>query len=125
MRVVDLRDLLRTKGLSASGNKKVLIERLIENGVHPDIEESQPAVSSPANDVKADNNGPSATLIVCPTSVLSNWELQIASHVRDEINIKVHVHHGAQRCSDTAFLSKFDIGSYYDIGSHLCTALDH
>jgi SWI/SNF related-matrix-associated actin-dependent regulator of chromatin subfamily C len=47
-----------------------------------------------------------ATLIVCPKSVLSNWEEQIAAHTKD---VKVYNYHGSSRTKDTAMLSKFDI----------------
>ncbi|KXS94617.1 hypothetical protein AC578_10641 [Pseudocercospora eumusae] len=48
------------------------------------------------------------TLIICPKSVLSNWEEQIRVHCR-EGKIKVYCYHGANRTQNTAQLAKFDV----------------
>ena len=40
--------------------------------------------------------GPRATLIVCPLSVLSNWELQIADHT--DGSLRVARYHGPSGC---------------------------
>ena len=49
-----------------------------------------------------------ATLLVCPLSVISNWETQIATHVQPD-TLKVYVYHGPNRNSDPEFLSDFDV----------------
>ena len=48
------------------------------------------------------------TLIVCPTSVLSNWTEQMAAHVRKN-KLTSCVYHGPSRIQDVEALAKFDI----------------
>ena len=48
------------------------------------------------------------TLIICPTSVLSNWTEQIAAHVRKG-KLTFCVYHGPSRIQDVQVLAKFDI----------------
>ncbi|KAM3423596.1 hypothetical protein BST61_g1020 [Cercospora zeina] len=49
-----------------------------------------------------------ATLIVCPKSVLSNWQEQIGAHCATE-RMSFYVYHGTTRTQDTSKLAKFDI----------------
>ncbi|KIV91772.1 hypothetical protein PV10_06278 [Exophiala mesophila] len=49
-----------------------------------------------------------ATLIVCPTSTVKNWEDQISQHVRPE-SMKFYVHHGSNREKDASRMSVYDI----------------
>ncbi|QIX01037.1 hypothetical protein AMS68_006554 [Peltaster fructicola] len=49
-----------------------------------------------------------ATLIVCPKSVLSNWEHQIKAHVREGA-LKCIIYHGANRTQDLEALSRGSI----------------
>lgn len=49
------------------------------------------------------------TLIVCPLSVLSNWETQLKQHLRPEFPISVYVYHGKNRSSEANFLKKHDV----------------
>jgi len=51
--------------------------------------------------------GPKATLIVCPLSVLSNWEQQIQEHT--DGSLKVYRFHGPGRITDPAFLAQQDV----------------
>lgn len=53
-------------------------------------------------------DGPKATLIVCPLSVLSNWVTQLEEHTVPG-NLGVHLYHGAERIRHTKTLSQFDI----------------
>ena len=48
------------------------------------------------------------TLIICPTSVLSNWTEQIATHVRKG-KLTYCVYHGPSRIQDVQQLAKFDV----------------
>lgn len=54
---------------------------------------------------KADS---SPTLIVCPLSLISNWEDQIEQHVVKGV-LSVYVHHGATRTHSSAQLAQFNI----------------
>ncbi|KAJ9643218.1 hypothetical protein H2204_002114 [Knufia peltigerae] len=49
-----------------------------------------------------------ATLIVCPTSTVKNWEDQIAAHM-DSDAVSYYVYHGPNRERNPYKLSKFDI----------------
>lgn len=49
-----------------------------------------------------------ATLIVCPTSTVQNWEDQIATHIRPQ-SVTYHVYHGPHRERNPYLLSKYDI----------------
>ena len=48
------------------------------------------------------------TLLVCPLSVISNWEEQLASHIRPEA-FSYYVYHGGSRCHDMDILSTKDV----------------
>jgi SNF2 family DNA or RNA helicase len=48
------------------------------------------------------------TLIICPTSVLSNWTEQMGTHVIPG-RLSSYVYHGANRITDIEKLAKFDI----------------
>ncbi|PFX35045.1 helicase-like transcription factor [Stylophora pistillata] len=51
----------------------------------------------------------SATLIVCPLSVLSNWTDQICSHVHGDVSLQVYMYYGAERLRDVNFLRQQDV----------------
>lgn len=51
----------------------------------------------------------SATLIVCPLSVLSNWTDQICSHIHTDVSLQVYMYYGAERLRDVNFLRQQDI----------------
>jgi SNF2 family DNA or RNA helicase len=57
---------------------------------------------------KGVNRNAQGTLIVCPTSVLSNWTEQMAAHVRKG-KLTYYVYHGPSRIQDVQELAKFDI----------------
>ena len=50
-----------------------------------------------------------ATLVVCPTSLVSHWVEQLDNHLNRAVNIKVKVHHGATKALTGADLETFDI----------------
>ena len=50
-----------------------------------------------------------ATLIVCPTSLISHWVEQLDTHLHRAVNIKVKVHHGSSKALTGADLETFDI----------------
>ncbi|XP_071423078.1 helicase-like transcription factor isoform X2 [Pithys albifrons albifrons] len=58
---------------------------------------------------KYSDNGPRATLIVCPLSVLSNWIDQFGQHIRRDFNVKIYVYYGSDRSKDASVLSEQDI----------------
>src|SRR4051794_29281730 len=49
-----------------------------------------------------------ATLIVCPLSVLSNWQEQIQNHVKPG-QLSLYLYHGPQRDRDLTHLLSFDV----------------
>ena len=53
-------------------------------------------------------NGPKATLIICPLSVLSNWVTQLEEHTQPG-SLGVYLYHGADRIRDPKFLAECDI----------------
>ncbi|KAL1305303.1 hypothetical protein AAFC00_002206 [Neodothiora populina] len=59
-----------------------------------------------------------ATLIVCPKSVLSNWDEQIKAHLNQE-KIKFYIYHGQKRLQDIDELAEYDIviTAYTTVGS--------
>jgi SNF2 family DNA or RNA helicase len=61
-----------------------------------------------------------ATLLVCPLSVVSNWEEQIRTHITPG-TLSIHVYHGSNRIQDVKELAKYDvvITSYHTLASEL------
>ncbi|KAI7841955.1 hypothetical protein COHA_004482 [Chlorella ohadii] len=51
--------------------------------------------------------GPRGTLIVCPLSVVSNWQMQIEEHTAG--NLSVCVYHGPDRDKRVSVLSQYDV----------------
>ena len=67
---------------------------------------SQDAIGTTFSPPKAD--GPKTTLIVCPLSVLSNWEMQLEDHT--DGSLTWYRHHGSSRySSDATHLEKYDV----------------
>ncbi|XP_047134466.1 helicase-like transcription factor isoform X1 [Hydra vulgaris] len=52
--------------------------------------------------------GPRATLIVCPVSVLSNWQEQIKTHLIEN-SLDVYTYYGNDKMQDPELLSKKDV----------------
>mmetsp|Transcript_6298 Transcript_6298/g.9662 ORF Transcript_6298/g.9662 Transcript_6298/m.9662 type:complete len:1065 (-) Transcript_6298:90-3284(-) len=55
------------------------------------------------------HKGPGSTLIVCPLSVITNWEMQCKRHIRKDAPLKVHTYHGPNRIRDRRELKKYDV----------------
>ncbi|NXL45864.1 HLTF factor, partial [Podilymbus podiceps] len=55
------------------------------------------------------DDGPRATLIVCPLSVLSNWIDQFEQHIHQEFHVNIYVYYGSDRSKDPSVLSEQDI----------------
>ncbi|XP_010181283.1 PREDICTED: helicase-like transcription factor, partial [Mesitornis unicolor] len=58
---------------------------------------------------KCSGDGPRATLIVCPLSVLSNWIDQFEQHVHQDFHVNIYVYYGSERKKDPSVLSEQDI----------------
>ncbi|XP_074767802.1 helicase-like transcription factor isoform X3 [Athene noctua] len=58
---------------------------------------------------KYSDDGPRATLIVCPLSVLSNWMDQFEQHIHQDFNVNIYVYYGSDRSKDPLVLSEQDI----------------
>ncbi|XP_061780443.1 helicase-like transcription factor isoform X1 [Nerophis lumbriciformis] len=67
------------------------------------------AADSYVTDTPSESISASATLIVCPLSVLSNWVDQFEEHVRADVKLKVYMYHGQDRNRSTKFLSSQDV----------------
>ena len=50
-----------------------------------------------------------ATLVVCPTSLVSHWVEQLDRHLNRAVNIKLKIHHGSTKALTGADLETFDI----------------
>ncbi|NWX48779.1 HLTF factor, partial [Steatornis caripensis] len=58
---------------------------------------------------KNSDDGPRATLIVCPLSVLSNWIDQFEQHIHGDFRVNIYVYYGSDRSKDPSVLSEQDI----------------
>ncbi|NXJ34292.1 HLTF factor, partial [Ciconia maguari] len=58
---------------------------------------------------KYSDDGPKATLIVCPLSVLSNWIDQFEQHIHQDFHVNIYVYYGSDRSKDPSVLSEQDI----------------
>ncbi|KAM6127631.1 LOW QUALITY PROTEIN: helicase-like transcription factor [Phoenicopterus ruber ruber] len=58
---------------------------------------------------KYSDDGPRATLIVCPLSVLSNWIDQFEQHIHQDFHVNIYVYYGSDRSKDPSILSEQDI----------------
>uniref|UniRef100_A0A8C0B6A6 Helicase like transcription factor n=1 Tax=Buteo japonicus TaxID=224669 RepID=A0A8C0B6A6_9AVES len=58
---------------------------------------------------KYSDDGPRATLIVCPLSVLSNWIDQFEQHIHQDFRVNIYVYYGSDRSKDPSVLSEQDI----------------
>ncbi|XP_074009956.1 helicase-like transcription factor [Numenius arquata] len=58
---------------------------------------------------KYSDDGPRATLIVCPLSVLSNWIDQFEQHIHQDFHVNIYVYYGSDRSKDPSVLAEQDI----------------
>ncbi|KFR00535.1 Helicase-like transcription factor, partial [Nipponia nippon] len=58
---------------------------------------------------KHSDDGPRATLIVCPLSVLSNWIDQFEQHIHQDFHVNIYVYYGSDRSKDPSILSEQDV----------------
>ncbi|CAM9468043.1 unnamed protein product, partial [Ectocarpus sp. 8 AP-2014] len=93
LKKADLERELAAKGLDTKGNKNDLLGRLSahEAGLTP----VDPSVKL-------------GTLVVCPMSVIHNWETQFAEHVKEGA-LDVYAYHGGNRNQDPTFLATKDV----------------
>eukprot|EP00948_MAST-09A_sp_MAST-9A-sp1_P004216 g4216.t1 len=42
-------------------------------------------------------------LIICPMSVMSNWQTQLKEHIEETCSLSVYIYHGISRCPDVLF----------------------
>lgn len=49
------------------------------------------------------------TLIICPLSVIENWNTQLIRHINDNIDLNIYIYHGANRIDDVDELMRYDI----------------
>lgn len=55
-------------------------------------------------------HAPRCTLLVCPSSVMSNWETQLEQHVAvTAAGLKVYTYHGPDRNRNPEFLASQDL----------------
>ncbi|XP_074614398.1 helicase-like transcription factor [Acropora palmata] len=68
-----------------------------------------------------------ATLIVCPVSVLSTWTDQICRHVHQDVSLQVYMYYGRGRLRDVEFLRERDIvlTTYFTLASDYRRLQDH
>ncbi|KAJ8030290.1 Helicase-like transcription factor [Holothuria leucospilota] len=59
--------------------------------------------------VEGGGQRPTATLIVCPVSVLSNWMDQLEEHLDPDVDLKVYLYHGQSRSTNAKKLAAEDI----------------
>jgi len=52
--------------------------------------------------------GPRPTLVICPLSVLSNWQDQFETHVHEGL-LNVYTYYGSERTKDTKLLAEQDV----------------
>uniref|UniRef100_A0A6C0JQ57 Helicase n=1 Tax=viral metagenome TaxID=1070528 RepID=A0A6C0JQ57_9ZZZZ len=49
------------------------------------------------------------TLIICPNSLLDQWENEIRTKVKEQYKLKTYIYHGPNKIQDPFFLVKYDI----------------
>lgn len=124
----DLQASLKSKGLNDQGLKDELVTRLARSmtGLPPlEAVAKKPAAAGKVNSKGkgsaaaaggggsgggggAAGKGPLGTLVVCPMSVMGNWENQIQEHVKEGA-LKVYAYHGQSRSQDVDFLASCDV----------------
>eukprot|EP00058_Branchiostoma_floridae_P013286 XP_002598774.1 hypothetical protein BRAFLDRAFT_212976 [Branchiostoma floridae] len=76
----------------------------------PGASNSQPhVISDEDDDGRTEAEGPRATLVVCPLSVLSNWIDQLEEHVHPNVDLHIYTYYGPDRTKDHKVLEQQDI----------------
>ena len=63
--------------------------------------------------------GPRTTLIVCPLSVLENWETQLEQHVHRHVHLRVRSYHGPRRSESDLVDADVVLTTYATLGREL------
>ncbi|XP_035693746.1 helicase-like transcription factor [Branchiostoma floridae] len=66
-------------------------------------------LESPPCGGRTEAEGPRATLVVCPLSVLSNWIDQLEEHVHPNVDLHIYTYYGPDRTKDHKVLEQQDI----------------
>lgn len=76
-----------------------------------DLDKTNKKINSCAIETNASSKSrPAAgTLVVCPTSVLRQWNDELHNKVSSQANLSVLVYHGANRTKDPSELAKYDV----------------
>ena len=86
----------------------LLTQVLVKADMRPNAETGLKLIVPPKE--PADRRGRRrATLIVCPTSLMSHWVEQLHSHLHKSVAVKLKVHHGNQKAFYAADLETHDI----------------
>ncbi|XP_078613180.1 helicase-like transcription factor isoform X2 [Branchiostoma floridae x Branchiostoma japonicum] len=64
---------------------------------------------SPPCGGRTEAEGPRATLVVCPLSVLSNWIDQLEEHVHPNVDLHIYTYYGPDRTKDHKVLEQQDV----------------
>ncbi|CAH1245828.1 HLTF [Branchiostoma lanceolatum] len=64
---------------------------------------------APTGGGRTEAEGPRATLVVCPLSVLSNWIDQFEEHVHPNVDLRIYTYYGPERTRDHAELEQQDV----------------
>ncbi|XP_075274616.1 helicase-like transcription factor isoform X3 [Opisthocomus hoazin] len=73
------------------------------------LQQTESTTSIQSVDKRYSDDGPRATLIVCPLSVLSNWIDQFEQHIHQDFSVNIYVYYGSDRSKDPSVLSEQDI----------------
>ena len=90
--IATLKCILKAAKLKVSGKKQDLVQRILDGGNSGEVTgEHFPVSMKPT--VGATNR---CTLIVCPVSVMSNWQHQVDAHVEEGV-LSMRMYHGSNR----------------------------
>lgn len=101
-KVQELKDMLGSVNLQPAGKaKKILIQQCLEAARDGKFASSSPMKNNPIPQMSEEKSSsstrhPVCTLIVCPVSVMINWQQQIETHVKPN-TLRVGFYHGADR----------------------------
>ncbi|KAL4585563.1 hypothetical protein LXL04_010186 [Taraxacum kok-saghyz] len=70
---------------------------------------SPPEVTTKTSPLNPKSRPAAGTLVVCPTSVLRQWNDELHNKVTTQANLSVLVYHGANRTKDPSELAKYDV----------------